>query len=99
MDAVRRWEDSELSSQSATEKPAMVMITRKKLVPLGEAAGGATQLLNAQVVRRENGAHDLESAIKILGLNFGLSASFPLMIRRVLLLKQYVQHLQCKCGL
>ena len=46
LDKVKRWEDSELSSQGVEEKPTLAL--KKKLAPLNE--GGPMQLLKAQVL-------------------------------------------------
>ena len=45
LDKVKRWEDSELSSQNVDDGPLLV---QKKLAPLNE--GGPMQLLKAQVI-------------------------------------------------
>ena len=45
LDKVKRWEDSELSTQNMENKD---LIVQKKLAPLNE--GGPMQLLKAQVI-------------------------------------------------
>lgn len=61
LDKVKRWEDSELSSQGVEDRPSLV---QKKLAPLNE--GGPVQLLKAQIGQLEDENKMLRSRLKEL---------------------------------